>query len=282
MNETLDGEYQKYSVEPRRLHPRALLRRRSAAARRWSSTCPTTSSRACAAAATTTARSTRPTPAATEPNGAPTVILAKTVKGWTLGAGVEARNVTHQAKKLNDDELRVFRDRLELPIPDDAAQGGALLPPRARLPGDPVPAGAARRSSAARRRAASSSASRSTAPGDDVFGEFASGSGGQEVSTTMAFARLLRNLLRDKEHRASASCRSSPTRPAPSAWTRSSRRSGSTPPLGQRYDPVDSDLMLSLPRGDGRPDPRGGHHRGRLDGLDCRPPARPTRRTASR
>ena len=50
--------------------------------------------------------------------GAPTVILAKTVKGWTLGAGVEARNITHQAKKLSEAELKVFRDRLELPIPD--------------------------------------------------------------------------------------------------------------------------------------------------------------------
>ena len=47
------------------------------------------------------------------------MILAKTVKGWTLGKGVEARNFTHQAKKLREDELRVFRDRLELPIPDD-------------------------------------------------------------------------------------------------------------------------------------------------------------------
>src|ERR671913_56895 len=52
--------------------------------------------------------------AATEFTGAPTVILAKTVKGWTLGRGVEARNITHQAKKLQKDELKVFRDRLEL------------------------------------------------------------------------------------------------------------------------------------------------------------------------
>ncbi|HXI44965.1 MAG TPA: hypothetical protein VNH13_01560, partial [Candidatus Acidoferrales bacterium] len=57
--------------------------------------------------------------AATEYSGAPTVILAKTVKGWTLGPGVEARNITHQAKKLSEAELRIFRDRLELPIPDD-------------------------------------------------------------------------------------------------------------------------------------------------------------------
>ena len=55
---------------------------------------------------------------ATETTGAPTVILAKTVKGWTLGDVAEGRNVTHQIKKLGEDELRIFRDRLELPIPD--------------------------------------------------------------------------------------------------------------------------------------------------------------------
>src|SRR5262249_35722806 len=57
--------------------------------------------------------------AATEFAGAPTVILAKTIKGWTLGPGVEGRNVTHQTKKMSETELRVFRDRLELPIPDE-------------------------------------------------------------------------------------------------------------------------------------------------------------------
>ena len=57
--------------------------------------------------------------AAVEHTGAPVVILAKTVKGWTLGPGIEGRNVTHQAKKLTQDELKIFRDRLELPIPDD-------------------------------------------------------------------------------------------------------------------------------------------------------------------
>ena len=51
--------------------------------------------------------------------GGPTVILAKTLKGWTLGPGIAGRNVTHQAKKLNEDELKIFRDRLELPIPDE-------------------------------------------------------------------------------------------------------------------------------------------------------------------
>ncbi len=61
---------------------------------------------------------------AVEHEGSPTVILAKTVKGWTLGAGIESRNATHQIKKLTPDELKVFRDRLQLPIPDSELADG--------------------------------------------------------------------------------------------------------------------------------------------------------------
>ena len=67
--------------------------------------------------------------AATEHKGQPTVILAKTVKGWTLGPGVEARNITHQAKKLSEVELRTFRDRLQLPIPDAALKDAPYYHP---------------------------------------------------------------------------------------------------------------------------------------------------------
>src|SRR3954464_4621642 len=61
---------------------------------------------------------------AIEHEGAPTVILAKTVKGWTLGADFEGRNATHQIKKMTVDELKRFRDRLYLDIPDDALESG--------------------------------------------------------------------------------------------------------------------------------------------------------------
>ena len=64
---------------------------------------------------------------AVEHEGAPTVILAKTVKGWTLGADIEARNATHQIKKLSANELKTFRDRLQMPISDDEL--AAELPP---------------------------------------------------------------------------------------------------------------------------------------------------------
>ncbi len=62
--------------------------------------------------------------AAMKNEGTPTVILAKTVKGWTLGRGFEARNATHQIKKLTPEELKSFRDRLYLEIPDSELEGG--------------------------------------------------------------------------------------------------------------------------------------------------------------
>src|SRR5205807_10318481 len=61
---------------------------------------------------------------AVEHEGSPTVILAKTIKGWTLGQTIEGRNATHQIKKLAPNELKVFRDRLELPIPDAELDDG--------------------------------------------------------------------------------------------------------------------------------------------------------------
>ena len=127
------------------------------------------------------------------------MILAQTVKGWTLGPGVEARNITHQAKKLNEQELR------DLPRPAGAAHPGREAQGRALLPARPTTRpeiqylmerrARARRSAAAPRGASSKTLE---LPGDKVYGEFMTGSGTQEVSTTMAFAKLLRNLLRDK------------------------------------------------------------------------------------
>jgi pyruvate dehydrogenase E1 component len=61
---------------------------------------------------------------AVEHEGSPTVILAKTIKGWTLGTTIESRNATHQIKKLTAAELKVFRDRLQLPIPDSELDDG--------------------------------------------------------------------------------------------------------------------------------------------------------------
>jgi pyruvate dehydrogenase E1 component len=133
--------------------------------------------------------------AAVDNVGSPTVILAHTVKGWTLGAGVEAKNVTHQAKKLDLQELRLFRDRLQLDIPDrdlsdpaffhpgkDSEEVRYLLDRRMQL-GGLMP----QRTVQARAL---------PSPGSQLFEEFLAGST-TDVSTTMAFARLLSKLLRD-------------------------------------------------------------------------------------
>jgi len=179
---------------------------------------------------------------ATQHRGAPVVILAKTVKGWTLGPGIEARNVTHQAKKLTVDELRIFRDRLQLPIPDDqladapyyhpgmdspeirymlerrAALGGTL--PKRHVTAEPLPA-----------------------PADGVWADLFAGAE-RPASTTMAFGRLLRNLVRDP----GIGRRVVPVIPD------EARTFGMDPlfkelgiynPLGQRYTPVDRQLLLS-------------------------------------
>ncbi len=139
--------------------------------------------------------------AAVELKGAPVVILAKTVKGWTLGPDVEGRNATHQIKKLSNDQLRALRDRLELQaeIPDEAL-GDGREPPFYRPPLDSPEV----QYLLARRRALGGPLpSRPVGlrrplplPGHEPFAEFDGGSGVQEVSTTMAFTRLLRNLAR--------------------------------------------------------------------------------------
>ncbi|MGH2786962.1 MAG: pyruvate dehydrogenase (acetyl-transferring), homodimeric type [Actinomycetota bacterium] len=130
---------------------------------------------------------------------APVVILAKTVKGWTLGGAVEGRNVTHQAKKLSEEELRTFRDRLELPIDDKEIREG--VPPFYH-PGkdsEEVQYMLARRHALGgllpERRVFTKSID---LPAADLYKEFAEGSK-QPVATTMAFVRLLRKLLRDKK-----------------------------------------------------------------------------------
>ena len=96
--------------------------------------------------------------AATKHVGQPTVILAKTIKGWTIDA-LEGKNATHQMKKLTKDDLKKFRDRLYLPISDrdlerayERDRRRAVLPPGRGLPRDPVHDGAPQRRSAARCR----------------------------------------------------------------------------------------------------------------------------------
>jgi pyruvate dehydrogenase E1 component len=183
---------------------------------------------------------------ATEQKGSPTVILAKTIKGWTLGPEIEARNATHQIKKMTKAQVRALRDRLYLTddIPDSALEGDPpyirpaegsdameYLRARGRVLDGPLPIRVVRPTPALR-------------PDAKVFEEFAAGSGKQAASTTMVFARLLRNLVRDP---------SVGSLVAPIV-SDEARTFGLEPliaeakiyaPDGQHYIPVDADLPLN-------------------------------------
>jgi pyruvate dehydrogenase E1 component len=138
--------------------------------------------------------------AATQYTGQPTVILAKTVKGWTLGSHFEGRNSTHQMKKLTREDLLGFRDRLLLPISNDALD--ETLPPYYR-----PPAGSAELDYLHERRRALGGylphrqvrAAQLVLPGDPAYTIARRGSGRQQVATTMAFVRLLKDLIKDPE-----------------------------------------------------------------------------------
>ncbi|PZS10209.1 MAG: pyruvate dehydrogenase (acetyl-transferring), homodimeric type [Acidimicrobiales bacterium] len=138
--------------------------------------------------------------AAVTHTGRPTVILAKTVKGWTLGSHFESRNATHQMKKLAAEDLAGFRDRLRLPIPDsaldktlppyyhpgkDSAEFEYLMRRRQEL-GGPLPQRSVRAKPLA-------------LPPTSTYAPFMKGSGKQSVATTMAFVRILKDLMKDRE-----------------------------------------------------------------------------------
>ncbi|WP_067485119.1 pyruvate dehydrogenase (acetyl-transferring), homodimeric type [Actinomadura hibisca] len=183
--------------------------------------------------------------AAREHVGQPTVILAHTIKGWTLGSDFEARNATHQMKKLTKAELKEFRDRLYLDIPDSALEGD--LPPYYH-PGEDSDEIQYMRE----RRAALGGflpkrvvrAKPLKLPGDAVYSELKKGSGKQNVATTMAFVRLLKDLIKD----GNIGARFVPI--APDEY-RTFGMDAMFPtskiysPHGQTYDAVDRKLLLS-------------------------------------
>jgi len=136
--------------------------------------------------------------AAVEHKGQPTVILAKTVKGYGLGEAGEGRNITHQQKKMNEQELREFRTRFSVPVPDDqltstpfyrlpaGSPEAVYLAERIKAMGGPIP----------ERRVKVESLK---TPELDQFKEFLEGSSERSVSTTMGFARMLSRLLSMKD-----------------------------------------------------------------------------------
>jgi pyruvate dehydrogenase E1 component len=136
--------------------------------------------------------------AATEHQGGPTVILARTIKGYGLGEAGEGKNVTHQQKKLNEEELKEFRSRFGIPLNDEDC---ATLP-FYRPSEDSIEIQYLRNRRETLGGYTPARSARSTpieAAHDELFKEFSEGSDGREVSTTMAFVGMLRKMLKDAE-----------------------------------------------------------------------------------
>lgn len=185
--------------------------------------------------------------AATEFAGAPTVILAHTIKGYFLGKHFAGRNATHQMKKLALEDLKGLRDRVHLPISDEQLESDPYRPPYFH-PGEDDPRIKylhERRKELGgylpERRADRKFIS---LPGDKAYESARKGSGKQEVATTMAFVRLLKDLMRDKEF----APRVVPIIPDEA---RTFGMDAFFPtikiynPHGQNYTPVDHELFLS-------------------------------------
>ncbi|MEO6987712.1 MAG: pyruvate dehydrogenase (acetyl-transferring), homodimeric type [Aquihabitans sp.] len=187
--------------------------------------------------------------AATEHRGAPTVILAKTVKGWTLGSEVEARNATHQIKKMTNEQFRELRTRLHLEeeIPEEALADGQH-PPYYRPPiGSPLNTYLMDRRRALGGSLPSRHADRAeplVAPAEEMWKEFLSGSGNQAASTTTAFTRMLRALARD-EGVGSRIVPIIPDEARTFGMDSLFKEFGIYAAQGQKYEPVDHHMLLS-------------------------------------
>jgi pyruvate dehydrogenase E1 component len=174
--------------------------------------------------------------------GMPTVILARTIKGYGLGEAGEGKNITHQQKKMNEADLNTFRDRFGVPIPDDRIKDAPFYRPddgspeisyvteRRKALGGFVP-----------KRAV-------TAPKIDpkmegIFEEFSSGTAGRKASTTMVFVKMLAKLLRDKEI-GELVVPIVPDEARTFGMESLFRAVGIYSSIGQVYEPVDMDTLL--------------------------------------
>jgi pyruvate dehydrogenase E1 component len=186
--------------------------------------------------------------AATEHTGQPTVILAKTVKGWTLGQGFEGRNATHQIKKMTQKQMLELRDRLNIQdeIPEGELDDG--LPPYFR----PKPESEEYEYMMGRRKALDGPLPQRitttrrplTLPSDAPFKSTDDGSDGREVSTTMVFTNMLRDLMREPEF-GERVVPIVPDEARTFGMDSMFREFEIYAPFGQLYEPVDHELLLS-------------------------------------
>jgi pyruvate dehydrogenase E1 component len=180
--------------------------------------------------------------AAMEHKGAPTVILARTVKGYGLGEAGEGKNITHQQKKMNDEELKAFRTRFGIPISDAEVHDAPFYRPaedaieikymreRRKALGGYLPNRKVRATPLA-------------GVPHDLFEEFHKGTEGRKASTTMVFVRLLSKLLRDKDlgHLVVPIV---PDEARTFGMEALFRQVGIYSHVGQVYEPVDMDMLL--------------------------------------
>jgi pyruvate dehydrogenase E1 component len=180
--------------------------------------------------------------AAVAHKGSPTVILARTIKGYGLGEAGEGKNITHQQKKMNEDELRAFRSRFGIPVsdadlhnppfyrPDEHSVEIRYMRERRQALGGYIP----RRRVRAKPLAAVS---------HELFEEFEKGTEGRKASTTMVFVRLLSKLLRDKDlgHLVVPIV---PDEARTFGMESLFRQVGIYSHVGQMYEPVDMDMLL--------------------------------------
>jgi len=196
MDEAVDGDYQKYSVEPgsyTRKHffgkyPELLERVNHLSDEQI---------RRLARGGHDPVKVYAAFKAAVEHKGAPTVILAKTIKGYGLGEAGEGRNISHQQKKMNEKELREFRTRFGVPISDDEVAETPFYRPPADSP-ETIYLQERRKELGGNLPERRVTAPPLDVPKSDFYAELYKGSGKQAVSTTMAFVRLLSVLLRHK------------------------------------------------------------------------------------
>jgi pyruvate dehydrogenase E1 component len=179
---------------------------------------------------------------AVEHKGQPTVILARTIKGYGLGEAGEGKNITHQQKKLNEADLRTFRTRFGIPISDDDIAEAPFYRPaddspelqylreRRKALGGYVPTRSVR-------------VEPFQAPLEPVFEEFSKGTEGRKASTTMVFVRILSKLMREKEI-GELIVPIVPDEARTFGMESLFRAVGIYSHVGQKYEPVDMDTLL--------------------------------------
>ncbi|MES9963319.1 MAG: pyruvate dehydrogenase (acetyl-transferring), homodimeric type, partial [Candidatus Sedimenticola sp. 20ELBAFRAG] len=174
--------------------------------------------------------------------GQPTVILAKTVKGYGMGVAGEGQNITHSQKKMGEAALKAFRDRFNIPIPDEQINATPFYKPAADSP-ELKYMQERRQELGGYLPARFTDAPKLDVPGLDFFKALLEGTGEKEMSTTMAFVRLLTTLIRDKKL-GKYVVPIIPDEARTFGMEGMFRQLGIYSSVGQLYTPVDSDQVM--------------------------------------